>query len=99
MSSSDSLRHFLARIRVENGLSQERLAEKVGLSRTSVRDYESGAISNLRVDVLAMWVDACSLNGEQAAAKWLTIYREITQTEGVKNYDRCNSEIGNCGCR
>lgn len=54
MNSGDRIRH----LRIEKNMTLEELGQRVGVGKSTVRKWETGAIANMRRDKIAKLADA-----------------------------------------
>lgn len=52
------VKNYIMQIRIARGLTQEQLAEKMGITHTTVQRHESGKRSNLKWDTILKYADA-----------------------------------------
>ena len=71
----------LRKAREASGLDQEQLAEAIAMSRTSVSNYETGAVSNPRKIVLNAWSLATGV-----PVQWITTGIAPTRTSNRPVY-------------
>lgn len=78
----------LAKARTTAGLTQQQLADDLGISRKSVVRYESGA--ELRFHTIERWADACGVD-----PVWLMVGDDGgAHTGGVPVQEQANNQAG-----
>lgn len=78
--SDETMRDIIERIRsrrLELNLSYQDLADKTGLSKSTLQRYEAGAIRNIPLDKVKVLAE-----GLQVTPEWLMGWNETTLNEG-----------------
>lgn len=90
VSDSDAIRAYVARLRSGSGLSQEALAETIGMARRTYIEWETGATKDIKAPALIRAIkalggafthlglldDATEEKGRQIADEWLHLSPE-----------------------
>lgn len=56
-----SIGERLKRLRIEKGLTQEKVGNILGITKGAVQKYESGQITNFRADTIKQLCDLCGI--------------------------------------
>ena len=81
-STSETFGSLLRRFRLAEGLSQEALAERAGVSARGVQDLERGVRRAPRAETVRLLADALGLSGETRAALVMAAHPELGALSG-----------------
>lgn len=67
----------IKRLRIEKKLTQDELGELLGVKKSAIQKYESGAITNLKIDCIQ---NLCSVF---AVPPWVFIFSEVSKLNSL----------------